>query len=165
MLQTYFFYDLFLSWYSFVHSSPVGKTPNSNTVHLPTEKLNVHRHYTVGVVTPILLFLFCLGRRRAKLDFWCLIWSANVRCTCELFSQWHFYALFFPFVTFSLNLIPKVKETVDESKLDSVISYLDYVYAWNMMYRVNLRMCLHWWKLLMLGYNLFFRRVQWYCYL
>lgn len=140
MLQTYFFYDLFLWWHSFVHSSPVGKTPNTNTAHLPTEKLNIHRHYTVVVVTPILLFLFCFGRRRVKLDFWCLIWSANVRCTCELFSQWYFYALFFPFFTFSLNLIPKVKETVDETKLDSVISYLDYAC---MKYDVPM-MCLHW---------------------
>lgn len=142
MLQSYFFYDLFLWWYSFVLSLPVSKTPNSNTAHLPTEKLNIYRHYTVVVVTPILPFLFCFGRRRAKLDS-CLI--SHLISKCSLY-KW-------------------VKGTVDETKLDSVISYLDYVYPWNMMYWVNLRMCLHWLKLLILGYHLRFRRVLWYHYL
>lgn len=38
----------------------------------------------------------------------------------------------FPLRYFFFKSHAKVKETVDETKLDSVISYLDYVYAWNM---------------------------------
>ena len=61
----------------------------------------------------------------------------------------------FPLRYFFFKSHPKVKETVEGTKLDSVISYLDYVYAWNMTSVPSQPI---------LGYHLCFRRVLWYRY-